>query len=137
MTAPNKKKTLIAVFGPLCLGILLALAFLFNYISKKAVILTIANETGVGLQGGEVLLASELKEEEIGPIAAGDSIVFQFRNGGWGEYTLTGKLVDGFEFTVKGGRVPKGQPARDHLVLEMEGDSTARRVAGRFAQAGP
>lgn len=137
MTAPNKKKTLIAVLGPLCLGILLALAFLFNYISKKAVILTIRNETGVGLQGGGVQLASELKEEEIGPIAAGDSIVFQFRNGGSGEYTLTGKRVDGIEFTVKGGLVPKGKPARDRLVLEMEGDSTARRVVGRFERTGP
>jgi hypothetical protein len=137
MTAPNKKKTLIAVFGPLCLGILLALAFLFNYLSKKSVILTIRNATGVGLQGGGVLLASELKEEEIGPIAAGDSVVFQFRDGGSGEYTLTGKLVDGLEFTVKGGLVPKGKPARDRLILELEGDSTGRRVSGRFEPAAP
>jgi hypothetical protein len=135
MIAPNKKKTLIAVFGPLCLGILLALAFLFNYLSKKSVILTIRNETGVGLLGGGILLASELKEEEIGPIAAGDSIVFQFRNGGSGEYTLEGKLVDGAEFTVKGGLVPKGKPARDRLILELAGDSTARRVVGRFGPA--
>ena len=67
----------------------------------------------------------------------GDSVVFQFRNGGSGEYTLTGKLVDGLEFTVKGGLVPKGKPARDRLTLAMEGDSTTRRVAGRFAPAGP
>lgn len=137
MTAPNNKKTLIAVLGPLSMGILLALGFLYYYLSKKSVILTIRNDTGVALQGGEVLLASELKAEEIGPISAGDSIVFRFSNGGSGEYTLTGKRVDGAEFTVKGGLVPEGKSARDRLVLVMEGDSTARRVAGRFTQAQP
>jgi hypothetical protein len=134
MNAQNKKsKTLWAVLGPFSLGIGLALIFLFNYISKKPVILVIHNRTGIDLLGGGVRLDSELKEEEIGPIADKDSTVFQFRKGGHGAYHFTGKLRTGRDFAVTGGLVPKGAAVRQALVLEAQGDS----LTGRFPPAAP
>ena len=134
MNAQNKKsKTLWAVLGPFSMGIGLALIFLFNYISKKPVILVIHNRTGVDMLGGEVRLDSEPKEEEIGPIADKDSTVFQFRKGGHGAYHFTGKLRTGRDFSVTGGLVAKGEAVRQALVLESQGDS----ITGRFPPASP
>lgn len=134
MIAQNKKsKTLWAVLGPFSMGIGLALIFLFNYISKKPVILVIHNRTGIDLSGGEVRLDSELKEEEIGPIADKDSTVFQFRKGGHGAYHFNGKLRTGRDFKVTGGLVAKGAAVRQALVLEDQGDS----ITGRFLPTAP
>ena len=134
MSAQNKKsKTLWAVLGPFSMGIGLALIFLFNYISKKPVVLVIHNRTGVDLLGGEVRLDSEPKEEEIGPIADQDSTVFQFRKGGHGPYHFTGKLRTGRDFSATGGLVPKGAAVRQALVLEARGDS----ITGRFPPGAP
>lgn len=134
MNAQNKKsKTMWAVLGPFSMGIGLALIFLFNYISKKPVILVIHNRTGIDLSGGEVRLDSELKEEEIGPIADKDSTVFQFRKGGHGAYHFNGKLRTGRDFSLTGGLVAKGAAVRQALVLEAQGDS----ISGRFLPAAP
>lgn len=134
MNAQNKKsKTLWAVLGPFSMGIGLALIFLFNYISKKPVVLVIHNRTGVDMLGGDVRLDSEPKEEEIGPIADKDSTVFQFRKGGYGAYHFTGKLRTGRDFSVTGGQVAKGAAVREALVLEARGDS----LTGRFLTAAP
>ena len=134
MNAQNKKsKTLWAVIGPFSLGIGLALIFLFNYISKKPVILVVHNRTGVDMLEGEVRLDSELKEEEIGPVADKDSVVFQFRKGGHGAYHFSGKLRSGRDFTLTGGGVAKGAAVREALVLEARGDS----ITGRFLAAAP
>ncbi len=134
MNAQNKNsKTLWAVLGPFSMGIGLALIFLFNYISKKPVILVIHNRTGIDLSGGEVRLDSELKEEEIGPITDKDSTVFQFRKGGHGAYHFKGKLRTGRDFSVTGGLVAKGEAVRQALVLESQGDS----ITGRFPPASP
>jgi hypothetical protein len=128
MTNPNKKKTLWAVLAPLLLGIITASLFLAHYLTKKTVSLTILNRTGVDMQGGGIRISSEPKEEEVGPIAANDSTLFIFRNGGSGEYHLSGKLKSGKDFTVSGGHVSEGRHARDAVVLEMRGDS----VTGAF-----
>ena len=133
MGAAKKNLTLWAVLGPLTLGLSLALIFLTNYLSKKTVIITIHNRTGVDVQGGGIRLSSEPSDEEIGPIPDKDSTVFQFRHGGSGTYFLAGKLKSGADFKVTGGLVPKGKTARDGLVLEMQGDS----VTGRFDPAAP
>lgn len=129
----RKAKTLWAVLGPFSMGIAVAMIFLFNYISKKPVILTIHNRTGVDMLGGGVRLDSEPKEEEIGPIADKDSTVFQFRKGGHGAYHFSGKLRTGRDFTVTGGQVAKGASVREALILETRGDS----LTGRFLPAIP
>ncbi|GEM_PF-4185960 len=135
MADAKKNRTLLAVLGPLFLGIILAMIFLVNYLTKKTVILTIHNHTGMDIQGSGIRLGSEAKEEEVGPIADKDSTVFQFRNGGSGTYFLAGKLKNGTEFSVSGGQAgkAKSKSVRDGLVLGMQGDT----VTGTFTDGAP
>ncbi|MDB5103014.1 MAG: hypothetical protein JWP91_703 [Fibrobacteres bacterium] len=124
----KKHRTLLAVLTPLILGTLTALAFLANYLNRKSAVLIIQNRTGTDILGGGIRIASEPKEEEVGPIANGDSTVFLFRNVGEGAYLLSGKLKNGSEYRVTGGQVIGGKDTKDRLVLEMQGDSVTGTI---------
>lgn len=125
-------RTWLAVLGPLCLGIFLALVFLFNYLGKNKAIVTVKNRSGRDLTGAQLRISSLPAEQEVGEIKDGDSALVQFERFGDGHYVFTGQFRDGKAMRDSGGYLTSGSSYKDNIVVKARNDS----LVAEFHQVG-
>lgn len=115
----KRKRALVAILAPFCLGLAVALAFLAHYLKRNRAVVTVINSCGVDVMGGAVRVSSERNGLEVGPINAGDSASVIFRNVSDGHYAWSIDLKSGVRVADSAGYVTHGKDFRDRLVIEM------------------
>ena len=119
----KNSRTWVAVLGPLLLGVVLALVFLFNYLTKNKAIVTIRNQSGLVMVGGQLRMTSQPKEQEVGEVGVGDSAKIQFEKFGDGHYQFTAQFRDGKSLRDSGGILTSGSSYKDNILVKARGDS--------------
>jgi transglutaminase-like putative cysteine protease len=105
------------------LGVATALVFLANYLTKNKAIVTIKNQSGYDLVGGQLRISSQPKEQEVGEIKDADSAKVQFEKFGDGHYEFTGQLRNGKAMRDSGGYLASGASYKDIIVIKARNDS--------------
>jgi hypothetical protein len=124
----QKSRTLLAVLVPLGLGIVTALLFLVNYLHKNRAIVTIKNQSGYDLIGGQLRITSQPKEQEVGAIGNNDSAKVQFEKFGDGHYEFAGQFRDGKTMRDSGGYLTSGASYKDVILIKARKDSLVAEV---------
>lgn len=128
----KKNRALLAVLGPMGLGIATALIFLAVYLGKNKSIVTIKNETGLDLMGGQLRITSLPKEQEVGEIKSNDSAKVQFEKFGDGRYVFSGQFKGGKTMLDSGGYVTSGASYKDVILLKTRNDSLVADFRQKF-----
>jgi hypothetical protein len=119
----KNSRTLLAVMLPLGLGVITALLFLANYLTKNRAIVTIRNQSGYDLAGGQLRISSQPKEQEVGGIGNNDSAKIQFEKFGEGHYEFVGQFRDGKTMRDSGGYLTSGASYKDVILIKSRNDS--------------
>lgn len=124
----RNSRTLLAVLGPLGLGIITAMVFLANYLTKNRAIVTIKNQSGYDLVGGQLRITSLPKEQEVGAIGKNDSVKILFEKFGEGHYEFVGQFRDGKAMRDSGGYLTSGTSYKDVILIKARNDSLVAEV---------
>lgn len=119
----GKRRSLLAVFIPMGLGITTAMVFLFHYLHGNKAIVTIRNATGSDMIGGQLRISSLPNDQEAGDIRDGDSAKVRFERFGDGYYLFSGQFRNGESVRDSGGQVFAGKSSSNEIILGSRNDS--------------